>query len=343
MNSQIQLAQAVQQRYALKHCVLYPLIQEEGRCLYRIEQDDASPLLLRTYAYPGSDARQAQHSHILQLLDTYGYPAPRLMRTQSGEEMLNWIDGDNTWCCVVTTFIEGQVIEGDAPETLRIMGETLGHFHAFSQSLPIEVVQQLSPALWRPKTMIPLAQQELAALQPALPANDQVTVRQLQAAIEALPSFQQLPAALNHGDCVPTNAVMTPAGEVILIDWADAGWGELIFELAWLLLMGMGGIPDGSPQSVDAAIDPARLYAVVDGYCRYRVPTAAECSALFDAICFVPAVYSALEFCAVHRQESSAAVWKGWWSRYQLAPPATALAMERIEQHRRAFDEHHNS
>ncbi len=343
MNTQIQLAQAVQQQYALKHCVLYPLIQEEGRCLYHIEQDDASPLLLRTYAYPGSDARQAQHGHILQLLEAYGYPAPRLMRTQSGEGVLNWIDGDATWCCVVTTFIEGQVIEGDAPETLRIMGETLGHFHAFSQSLPVEVVQHLPPALWRPKAMIPLTQQELAAIKPTITAQDQATYRQLQSAVEAIPSFHHLPAALNHGDCVPTNAVMKPAGEVILIDWADAGWGELILELGWLLLMGIGGIPDGSPQSFNVTIDPARLHAVIDGYCRYRIPTTAECTTLLDAIRFVPAIYSALDFCTVYRQGSTAAVWKGWQARYQIAPPAAALAIERIQQYRSNLDGHYNS
>lgn len=123
-------------------------------------------------------------------------------------------------------------------------------------------------------------------------------------------------------------------GQLVLIDWADAGWGELILDLAWLLIMGMGSIPDGSPASTTVEIDKTRLYAVIDGYCRYRVPTAEECAILLDAIRFVPAVYSGLDFCAACRQESSAALWQGWWARYQVAPLAATLAVERIIQNR---------
>ncbi|MCB9150341.1 MAG: phosphotransferase [Caldilineaceae bacterium] len=244
------LADAVGPAYGMANFVLHPLIQEDERQLYRIDRTGAAPWLLRTYAYPQSAKRQEQHASVLKLLETQGYPAPRLIPTKNGEYVAEHTVGETAWHFVVTTFIEGNVIEGDAPTALRKMGEVLGHFHRFSQSLPVIETQNLSPALWRPETMIPLVQLQLADIQQIVPATNQSSYEQIQRAVDAIPSFHHLPSALNHGDCVPTNAVSMADETIVLIDWADAGLGVLLLDLSWLLLMGMGSIPDGSATSI---------------------------------------------------------------------------------------------
>lgn len=327
------LADAVGPAYGMANFVLHPLIQEDERQLYRIDRTGAAPWLLRTYAYPQSAKRQEQHASVLKLLETQGYPAPRLIPTKNGEYVAEHTVGETAWHFVVTTFIEGNVIEGDAPTALRKMGEVLGHFHRFSQSLPVIETQNLSPALWRPETMIPLVQLQLADIQQIVPATNQSSYEQIQRAVDAIPSFHHLPSALNHGDCVPTNAVSMADETIVLIDWADAGLGVLLLDLSWLLLMGMGSIPDGSATSIKAAANTAQLHAIIDGYCRHRVLTPAECEMLLEAIRFVPAAYSGLEFCATCRGESPSALWQGWWARYQAALQAATLVAQRIAQY----------
>ena len=334
MSLQIIFTEAVHHHYVSPPFVLYTLIEEAGRQLYRVERENAASWLLRAYAYPNSNARQAQHVAVLKLLKRHDYPAPRLIRSRHGETISECKTEDAHWYFVITTFIEGEVLEGIGSTTLALMGEALGQFHRFSISLPTEETQSLAGALWRPMEMVPLATQELRAIHSEVPASEQPDYTMIQRAVALLPPFRHLPAALNHGDCVPTNAIMTRNQQIILIDWADAGWGELVLDLAWLLVIAMGGLPDERAPSNTVQIDPARLIAIVDGYCRYRVPTATECDALLDAMRFVPAFSCALEFCAACRHESSPLIWQGWWQRYQAVPLAAALAKERITSYR---------
>ncbi|MEZ4870034.1 MAG: phosphotransferase [Caldilineaceae bacterium] len=177
----------VGQAYATSNFVLHPLIQEGGRQLYRVERADASPWLLRAYAYPQSAGRQEQHANVLKLLEKYGYPAPRLILTRHGQTVTELISEEAVWQLVMTTFIEGDLIEGDTPATLRCMGEALGHFHRFSQSLSIVETQHLSSALWRPATMIPLVQEQLATIEPTVSLADRASTRRFDRRLQPFP------------------------------------------------------------------------------------------------------------------------------------------------------------
>lgn len=333
MNIKTVFTRVVAERYAAHNAVLHPIIQEEWRQLYRVDRADSSPWLLRAYSYPHSNDRQAQQVKVLTLLEKYNYPAPRLVYSQDSRAVVEAVSDEVRWYVVITTFVEGNVLEGDLPDTLALLGEALGQFHAFSTTIPTGETQALSVALWRPAEAIPFALAHMNEVVPATPTLDHVVHRMVQHAVASIPSFIHLPEGLNHGDCVPTNAVITSEKQLILIDWADAGRGTMLLDLAWLLLMGMGGIPGEAEPIAAVAPDPIRLCAVIRGYYRYRRLTEAECTMLVDALRFVPAFYSALEFCAACRGERSVKLWQAWWARYQVAPAAAALVEQYTARH----------
>ena len=80
-----------------------------------------------------------------------------------------------------------------------------------------------------------------------------------------------LPQALIHPDFVPANAILTPDGGLVLVDWTGAGRGPRLYPLAFLLwAAGCGG--------------PSRLDAVVAGYREHVTPGDDEIGRLAGAI-----------------------------------------------------------
>ena len=61
----------------------------------------------------------------LDCLEAAGYPAPRVIRTRSGDP----VGTDGIWLTLATTFVEGPVIRPSL-EQLRMLGAALGRLHA---------------------------------------------------------------------------------------------------------------------------------------------------------------------------------------------------------------------
>ena len=128
------------------------------------------------------------------------------------------------------------------------------------------LVHQGSPA-----EEIAAARSRLEASAPGLPADQQPLLAALLAELDRADGCADLPQALIHPDFVPANAILTPDGGLVLVDWTGAGRGPRLYPLAFLLwAAGCAG--------------PSRLDAVVAGYREHVMPGDDEIGRLAGAI-----------------------------------------------------------
>jgi Ser/Thr protein kinase RdoA (MazF antagonist) len=130
-----------------------------------------------------------------------------------------------------------------------------------------------------------------------------------------------LPHALSHNDCHLANALRTPGGRVVLIDWDGAGQWPRVAALGLLLYSCAVQAPGEAPVPPDLT----RVDHVLAGYRRHQRLTPAEVEHLPDAVRFRPAVVAARELAAsIERDEPEPPT--GWWRRYPEADAVAARA-----------------
>jgi Ser/Thr protein kinase RdoA (MazF antagonist) len=191
--------------------------------------------------------------------------------TADGAPLARW----DTWIGLLLTFIEGEPA-GHDPSTLERLGGQAGLLH----TTPVEGDLAPSPK-GAPSAAVRLRQ--LEQLESAGPVPE--CARSFhQAALEVwqgLADLDQLPQCLLHGDCWPGNAIRTPAGDVVLIDWESAGRGHAILELAYLLLATTSLSSAGG-----LVVNHAGIEAVARGYRRRRRLDERELAWLLNAVRF---------------------------------------------------------
>jgi Ser/Thr protein kinase RdoA (MazF antagonist) len=253
-------------------------------------------------------------------LEAAGYPAPRLVRTHSGDP----VGMDGVWLTLATTYVEGAVVRPSLAQ-LGMLGAALGRLHS------VDPGGVLGPgeAAWYPETAIPATLARLDAVARLVPDDWQRMFEQFQATAlavqERLPS---LPRGLVHGDAWPANAVQTGPDTVTLVDWDTGGLGLPILDLGVCLLeclldsvpggagprgsvaAGSGSAGFGSAGSVQGAGEPEpwdpavwhvqpdedRIAAVAQGYSAWRLLSAGERAVLLPAIRFGAAFVGAIHF-----------------------------------------------
>ena len=136
--------------------------------------------------------------------------------------------------------------------------------------------------------------------------------------------------AIIHNDCHLDNALQTPAGEVVLIDWEGGGRGPAIVDLGFLLIS--SDFASSGPRALHP--DPGRIKAVIDGYCLYRVPTDQELDRLVDALRFRALVYGGCRFAATIAAGAPVDHLDSCWARYDAAEAIAARAWEQFELYR---------
>src|SRR5262249_22325478 len=184
-------------------------------------------------------------STLLWLQDR-GYPAPRVVRTHSGD--LVGLAG--VWATLATTYVAGTPLRPDIGQ-LRLLGEALGRLHALDAStfaggtgadstgadstgaggLDVAAAER---ALWHPETASPAALGRLEAAESATPADQRRLLEQWRAIlVEVQQRAPMLPVAVVHGDPWPGNAISTARDWVTLIDWENAGLGIPLLDLGY--------------------------------------------------------------------------------------------------------------
>jgi Ser/Thr protein kinase RdoA (MazF antagonist) len=239
----------------------------------------------------------------LDCLEAAGYPAPRVIRTHSGDPVgLDW-----PWLTLATSFVEGPVIRPSLAQ-LRMLGVALGRLHALDvagepgRGLPGERGGFLAGvpgrASWYPEAAIPATLARLDAVEALVPEELGGLYAQLrQTALAVQAGLSALPRGVVHGDAWPGNAVQSGPDTVTLIDWETGGLGLPVLDLGACLIESLlDAEPSGSgPAAWLVEPDEDRIAAVARGYASQRVVGAAERALLPAAVrfgaCYVGAIH----------------------------------------------------
>ena len=231
----------------------------------------------------------------LDCLEAAGYPAPRVIRTHSGDP----VGLDGAWLTLATSFVEGPVIRPSLAQ-LRMLGAALGRLHALDVAGEPGggLVGEPGRASWYPEAAIPATLARLDAVGTLVPRELGDLCAQLrQTALTVQAGLSSLPRGVVHGDAWPGNAVQSGPDTVTLIDWETGGLGLPLLDLGSCLIESLlDAQPSGSgPAAWLVEPDEDRIAAVAQGYASQRVVGAAERALLPAAVrfgaCYVGAIH----------------------------------------------------
>ena len=259
----------------------------------------------------------------LDWLEARGYPAPRVIRTRSGDA----IGMDGIWLTLATTFVDGPVIRPTLAQ-LRMLGAALGRLHALEVGAGVGVGDAGAGAgaaaggigareagagpgeagvpghaSWYPQDAIAATMARLDAVESLVPDDWQSLYQQCRGTARAIgQSLDGLPGGVVHGDAWPGNAVQSAPDTVTLIDWKAGGLGLPVLDLGNCLMESLldsqpaevgsaGGRDSGPAAGAGSGVwlvepDEDRVAAVAGGYALQRVPGASERAVLPDAVRF---------------------------------------------------------
>jgi Ser/Thr protein kinase RdoA (MazF antagonist) len=227
----------------------------------------------------------------LDWLEEHAYPAPRVVRTRSGD--LVGLAG--VWATLATTYVTGTPLRPGTGQ-LRLLGEALGRLHALGAAGGDAAMGR---AAWDPETAIPAALGRLEAVASLAPADWRPLLDQFRTALLAVRQrAPALPSSVVHGDPWPGNAIHTAQDQVTLIDWENAGLGLPLLDLGFCLLECHldVGLPTNHPSAWHIHPDENRIAAIVAGYSSWRQLQPAEKDLLPEGIRFPAAYVGAIDF-----------------------------------------------
>lgn len=320
---ELSLAEPVEIGYGLENVSLHALASESGKHIFRVEPASGQKLILR--AYPSNQDENLQNLiAIFSFLEDQRYPAERIIPAANGNSSI----GHNGWQLLMTTYIEGSAADYTL-SALHSLAAMVGQLHALCASPHINQKEMLPKAEMLPAREIAYALTQLTGAKPLLPRNLYSRYDVLVAALNAIDLCEDLPTVLIHNDCHPANAVHTPTGQVILLDWEGAGWGPAVIDVGFLLV----SCDTGSPWTPPLPADPARVRAIVDGYCQHHVLTHEELERLLDAIRFRTIVFGACCFASAIKERGSDDDPDWWWKRYNAADDIAERASKCFAQY----------
>src|SRR5688572_199128 len=171
-----------------------------------------------------------QQALVLEWCARHGYPAPRVLRTHTGELIATLTN----WHMLVTQYFPG-VTRATTLEARQSVAAVLGDLHLRSTALELLELQHLPWSWWAPlNDAITRAQHLFTALN-TVPAEWADFIIMCQATLHQSQSLQTLPETIIHGDCWMGNAVTSPTSPTALIDWEYAGRGIAVLDLGCLL------------------------------------------------------------------------------------------------------------
>jgi Ser/Thr protein kinase RdoA (MazF antagonist) len=226
-------------------------------------------LVLRIHG-PERHAAHAGEMTVLRLCAEEGYLAPRLVPTAAGDVLFPWEGGEG----YMTSWIEGDLPLGDLDDA-HLMGLTTGRLHAIStdgRGLPMTTYSVRSG---RREFHTYDADPSVRAW-----AGYADLREQLLSAWADLSDLDTVPQVIVHTDVLWENAIRTPQGQMVLIDWDDTGLGPAIQDVGYFLAH-CTVLPHAHEEwATDIAT------AFLEGYKQARSLSAAEQDLLPDAMVF---------------------------------------------------------
>ena len=243
----------------------------------------------------------------LDWLEEHAYPAPRVIRTRSGD--LVGLAG--AWATLATTYVTGTPLRPGTGQ-LRPLGEALGRLHALGRPHALGAAPgppqargaagggaAMGRAAWDPETAIPAALGGLEAVESLTPADWRPLLDRFRAVLLTVRQrAPALPSSVVHGDPWPGTAICTGQDQVTLIDWENAGPGLPLLDLGFCLTECHldVGLPSNQPSAWHIHPDENRIAAIVAGYSSRRRLQPVEKDLLLEGIRFPAAYVGAIHF-----------------------------------------------
>jgi Ser/Thr protein kinase RdoA (MazF antagonist) len=226
----------------------------------------------------------------LSALADAAYPAPRPVRTRTGE--LVGVAGP--WLTWATTYVDGPVVTPTLDQ-LRQVGAALGHLHSVAALRGGDRIGDGPPGLasWHPAVAVPASLARLDRAEPGLPAAWRRLHSECRTVLTAVGQAAGSAAeSIVHGDVWARNAVQSSPSAVPFVDWETAGLGLSVVDLGNALLECHldSDLPDDEPSRWLVAPSPDRITALASGYAAARALSAAELGLLPAAVKFPAAV-----------------------------------------------------
>lgn len=229
-----QLSRLVAERYGIEAPTLHPvhLFANAGRGIYRVDRREGLPWLLR--AQRSEDAEQmaawfARSAATLLYLEDQGYRASRVIPTCAGQLTCTY----QGWAALLLTFVPGTMI-AYTPACLQALGEVLGGLHTLEVAAT-DSSPPLPDGRFRPGCTISGLLSDLQFMSPTVPAGFRSLYSSVVEIVQTVDTLTDLPQAVVHCDCWPTNAIQTPGDQIVLVDWDNAGVGPALLDLGYLL------------------------------------------------------------------------------------------------------------
>jgi Ser/Thr protein kinase RdoA (MazF antagonist) len=226
----------------------------------------------------------------LALLAEAAFPAPRPVRTRTGE----LIGVAGAWLTWATSFAPGPVAEPTLDQ-LRQIGAALGHLHLVAAVPGVVRIGDGPPGLApaHPAVAVPGSLARLDRVTGAVPAARQPMHAQVRAVLdEVAAAAGTTPETIVHGDVWARTAVQSSPSAVTLVGWESGGLGRAVLDLGNALLECHrdAAPPDGQPERSVITPSPERIAALAVGYGRVRALSTAELELLPAAVAFATAV-----------------------------------------------------
>ncbi|HEU5228144.1 MAG TPA: phosphotransferase [Ktedonobacteraceae bacterium] len=319
-------ASLIEERYEVQEIQLHSLSQYsfDWRGIYRVEHSGNQPWVLRACRQDGVESWLLKPAAILLFLEQQGYPAPRVVRTLSGD----LVGAAKQWWTLMITYIEGAQANY-ALESLRMQGSIAARLHMLHVDDAAPTIPSIQASWKHPQEAVPECLRLLDLICDKVPPELQTFYNQVSATLERIQQAASLPITIIHGDCWPGNAVQTPDGNIVLIDWDGAGYGPPVLDIGGLLLT----CHFNQPHYPQITPDPSLISAVVEGYCQQRTPTSAELEMLVEAVRFNSAFHFARNCQSIlqdHWRENTGL--QKLQMRYDVAEEIALIARQRFEQ-----------
>jgi Ser/Thr protein kinase RdoA (MazF antagonist) len=295
---------ALSRDYALSTAQLRQIPATTAKRIYHVGRTGGASLLLRAFPLYNGAAKVLPEVAVLDFLERRNYPAPRIVANKYGAATTRCAG----WEMVVTNYIEGSVLTSE-PRVLFRLGALLGRLHALAiDDAPVP----LPEARMLPRKELDWIRGELDDLHDRLPVRLQGRAAELRREIDGLDHLEDLPRRLIHNDAHLSNALTSPRGESVYIDWDGAGLGAPLIDVGFLLLNGALG----SVYEPLAKQNPAHVEAIIQGYSRHRTLGQEELDKLRDAMKFRLLVFGVAGFVAAAKGTREHEP-PHWWGKYQ--------------------------
>jgi Ser/Thr protein kinase RdoA (MazF antagonist) len=237
--------------------------------VFRVDRHDGPAWVARVFPSTRPIDQVDGDATILRSLEQAGFPAERCAHSKP----VSTHDGQGV---LVTEFVHGA--KSDRPgRTFAVLGALLGRLHIRPATTSRAGGAWHHVADGSPRDEIDATLELLTEARQRMPATDLSLFDMVRGRIEQADDCADLPHAFVHPDFVPANAVPTPDGRLVILDWAAAGRGPRLWSLGFLLYAA-------------GAWDLRLVDAVITRYRKHIELTPAELARLADVILVRPLV-----------------------------------------------------